>query len=158
MWVCVHIGANSLTSRERCQNLLMWHRCVLCGILLWNMASATYWKATNAQSLHVLLGKWDETKRERESEKISLASQPYRMSEWYWYLLMTRQSYTASCSNMFSSFADKKTRKWKMCCTITISSNALISILQKLIWSTTEAAHLRLNWPGSLFWRQVCSR
>ena len=49
-----------------------------------------------------------ERERERESEKISLASQPYRMSEWYWYLLMTRQSYTASCSNMFSSFADKK--------------------------------------------------
>ena len=99
-----------------------------------------------------------ERERERESEKISLASQPHRMSEWYWYLLMTRQSYTVSCSNMFSSFADKKDPKVKMCCTITISSNALISILQKLIWSTTEAAHLRLNWPGSLFWRQVCSR
>ena len=29
------------------------------------------------------------------------------------YLLMTRQSYVASCSNMFSSFADKKDLKVK---------------------------------------------
>ena len=38
-------------------------------IFLRNMASATQWKATNAQALHVLLGKWEERERNREGVK-----------------------------------------------------------------------------------------